>query len=344
MARTRGSRRARRSRRGGRARRRARGSSPPAGPARRSRRRRSRSAAESSTAAGRTRTGGGTRRHRGTAGGGRRRSSCPSGSSCPRPLRAGSSQEETLGRRRIGPSTPPRTLGLAGLPAARGATISLQNHNGVEPENWRLPRTEVGGTVPRAVEAPRALRRAAAPVAALAVLGPAGCGGGARQDAAEPAQTYHVAIVRASFPGRQRLAAPARLVVEVRNTGKATVPNVAVTVESFSARSDRADLADAERPVWVIDRPPGGSTTAYTNTWALGPMFAGETKEFVWRVTPVQAGTHRLRYRIAAGLNGRAKAVLSGNRVPEREQTVRVSSQPAPARVNPETGAVEHGG
>jgi hypothetical protein len=194
------------------------------------------------------------------------------------------------------------------------------------------------------VEAPRALRLTATPLAALAALGAAGCGGGARQDADEPARTYRVAIVRSSFPARQRLAAPARLVVEVRNTGKATVPNVAVTVDSFSGRSERPDLADAERPVWVIDRPPAGSSTAYANTWALGPMFAGETKRFVWRVTPVQTGTHRLRFRIAAGLAGRAKAVLAGNRAPEREVTVRISARPARARVDPETGAVVHGG
>jgi hypothetical protein len=192
------------------------------------------------------------------------------------------------------------------------------------------------------VEALRALRLTAAAVGALVVLGVAACGGGVRQDAAEPSRTYRVAIVRASFPARQRLAAPARLVVEVRNTSKATMPDVAVTVDSFSARSERSDLADAHRPVWVIDRPPDGSTTAYTNTWALGPLPAGETKRFVWRVTPVQTGTHRLRFRVAAGLAGRAKAVLAGNRVPERELTVRISSRPARARVDPETGAVVH--
>ena len=186
-------------------------------------------------------------------------------------------------------------------------------------------------------------RRFAAPVAALAVLLVAGCGG-TRQDAAERPGAYRIAIVRSSFPARQRIARPAFLVIEVRNTGKRTIPDVAVTVDAFSSRSEQSSLADAERPIWIIDRPPSGATTAYTNTWALGPMFPGETKEFVWRVTPVQAGTHRLRYRIAAGLNGRAKAVLAGNRVPERELTARVSSRAAPARVNPETGAVEHGG
>jgi hypothetical protein len=193
------------------------------------------------------------------------------------------------------------------------------------------------------VEALRALRLAAAPAAALAVLAIAGCGGGSRQDVNEPSKTYRVAILRASFPARQRLAAPARLVVEVRNASKATLPNVAVTVDSFNARSERSDLASAQRPVWVVDRPPDGSTTAFTNTWALGPMFAGETKQFVWQVTPVQPGTHRIRVQIAAGLQGKAKAVLAGNRVPERELTVRISSAPARARVDPETGAVVHG-
>jgi hypothetical protein len=194
------------------------------------------------------------------------------------------------------------------------------------------------------VEGSRALRRTAAPVAALAVLGVAACGGGTRQDAAETSGTYRVAILRSSFPARQRLAASAHLVIDVRNTGTKTVPDVAVTVDAFSTRSERTDLADARRPVWVIDRPPAGSTTAYANTWALGPMSAGETKRFVWRVTPVQPGTHRLRFRIAAGLNGRAKAVLAGNRAPEREVTVRISSRPASARVDPETGAVVHAG
>jgi hypothetical protein len=193
------------------------------------------------------------------------------------------------------------------------------------------------------VEARRALRPIAASVAALAVLGAAGCGGGTRQDAAEKSKTYRVTILRASFPARQRLAAPARLVVEVRNSSKETIPDIAVTVDSFSTRSERADLADAQRPVWVVDRPPEGSATAYTNTWALGPMFAGERKQFVWRVTPVQPGTHRLRVLVAAGLQGKAKAVLAGDRAPERRLTVRISARPARARVDPETGAVVHG-
>ena len=193
------------------------------------------------------------------------------------------------------------------------------------------------------MEGPRALRLIAAPAAALVVLGAAACGGGASQGADEPSGPYRVAIVRSSFPVRQRVAAPTRLVIDVRNTGHKTVPDVAVTVDAFSSASERTDLADAQRPVWIVDRPPEGSTTAYTDTWALGPLAAGETKRFVWRLTPVQPGTHRLEYRVAAGLTGQAKAVLAGDRVPEREMTVRISTRPASVRVDPDTGAVVRG-
>src|SRR3712207_6765830 len=106
-------------------------------------------------------------------------------------------------------------------------------------------------------------------VGCLAVA--AGCGGGdARQDADEPSGTWTVEVVEAEFPRSQRLAEPATLRIQVRNTEDRALPNVAVTVEEFSQRSDQAGLADASRPVWIVDDAPRGGTTAYTNTWALG--------------------------------------------------------------------------
>ena len=177
----------------------------------------------------------------------------------------------------------------------------------------------------------------AAGAAALAV---AGCGGGTRQDAAEPSGTFQVDVVRASFPTKQHLAEPERFVIAVRNTGDKTVPNVAVTVSSFAERSEQAGLADPERAVWIIDDSPRGGATAYTNTWALGSLPPGQTRRFVWRVTAVQAGTHTVKWQIAAGLNGKAKATLSGNRAPAGSVTVDVSAKPAQARVDPKTGKV----
>ena len=177
----------------------------------------------------------------------------------------------------------------------------------------------------------------AASAAALAV---AGCGGGERQDAAEPSGTFEVNVVTASFPTKQHLAQPERFVIAVRNSGEKTVPNVAVTVSSFAERSEQAGLADPERAVWIIDDSPRGGQTAYTNTWALGRLAPGQTRRFVWRVTAVQSGTHTVKWQVAAGLNGKAKATLSGNRAPAGSVTVDVSSKPAQARVDPDTGKV----
>jgi hypothetical protein len=177
----------------------------------------------------------------------------------------------------------------------------------------------------------------AASVAAVAV---AGCGAGKRQDADEPSGTFQVDVVNASFPTKQHLAQRERFVIAVRNTGNRTVPNVAVTVSSFAARSEQAGMADPERAVWVIDASPRGGDTAYTNTWALGRLAPGQTRRFVWRVTAVQAGTHTVKWQVAAGLNGEAKATLAGNRAPAGSVTVDVSSKPAQAHVDPKTGRV----
>jgi hypothetical protein len=180
-----------------------------------------------------------------------------------------------------------------------------------------------------------------APIAAgLAALAVAGCGGGERQDATEPSGTFEVDVVRASFPTKQHLAQPERFVIAVRNSGRKTVPNVAVTVSSFAERSEQAGLADAQRAVWIIDDSPRGGVTAYTNTWALGRLAPGQTRRFVWRVTAVQSGTHTVKWQVAAGLNGKAKATLSGNRAPAGSMTVDVSDKPAQARVDPKTGKV----
>jgi hypothetical protein len=177
----------------------------------------------------------------------------------------------------------------------------------------------------------------AASVAAVAV---GGCGGGKRQDADEPSGTFRVDVVNASFPTKQHLAQPARFVIAVRNSGAKTVPNVAVTVSSFAERSEQAGLADPERAVWIIDDSPRGGVTAYTNTWALGRLAPGQTRRFVWRVTAVQAGTHTVKWQVAAGLNGKAKATLSGNRAPAGSVTVDVSDKAGQSHVDPATGKV----
>lgn len=146
----------------------------------------------------------------------------------------------------------------------------------------------------------------------------AGCGGGGpRQDANEPAHTYDVRVVHASFPGKQSLAQRATMRVTVLNAGHQTIPNVAVSLTSddaegggggFTTRSQQAGLADPTKQLWIVDRQPHGGETAYVSTWALGPLPPGRKRSFVWHVTPVVAGAHTIHYRVAAGLNGKARA------------------------------------
>ena len=162
----------------------------------------------------------------------------------------------------------------------------------------------------------RGLRGSATAFCALGALLVSGCGGGAeRQDEDEPKGEWKVGV-EASFPEQQRLAEQVALRLTVRNTDSRPIPNVAVTVDGFSRRSRQPGLADPSRPLWIIDEGPRGGTTAYTSTWALGRVRAGETKEFVWKVTPVKAGDFEVKYRVAAGLDGKARAVFAGSRAP----------------------------
>jgi hypothetical protein len=181
--------------------------------------------------------------------------------------------------------------------------------------------------------------RAAAVAVGLAVTA-AGCGSGERQDADEPAGSYRVDVVHTRFPERQRLAQQTELTISVRNAGPRPVPNLAVTVDAFSRRSQETGLADAARAVWIVDREPEGGTTAYRNTWSLDDVPPGATRTFTWRVTAMAPGRHELTYRVAAGLDGRAKAVTRDGRPPQGKLTVNVSARPARERVDPESGDV----
>ncbi len=154
----------------------------------------------------------------------------------------------------------------------------------------------------------------------------AGCGGAERQDEDEPEGDFPVEVVRASFLEEQKLAKSSRLVITVRNAGNRTIPNIAVTVDGFNVNTTASDVADPERPQFVINgRPrdiggfpeskeaaPLGCETAYVDTWACGPLRAGREQTFRWSVTAVKAGDFEIDWRVAAGLDGKAKAVGTG--------------------------------
>jgi hypothetical protein len=231
----------------------------------------------------------------------------------------------------------------------------------------RAPLEESGSTA----LAVRARKRVGIGLAvALLAAGVASCGGGERQDADEPEGDFPVQIVSAGFPSKQQLAKNTNLTLSVANTGDQAIPDLAITIfttsdastgesttpsgspgggslpeaqGSFSVRSEQEGLAIPFRPVWILEEgfpklagqtASAGAEAAQTNTFSFGSLAPNQTREMVWNVTPVQAGTFTVHYRVAAGLQGKAKAVTADGSVPEGEFVVRISSAPPQTRVN----------
>ncbi len=209
---------------------------------------------------------------------------------------------------------------------------------------------EVRGVLGRGV----ALAACAAAVALLA----SGCGEGQR-DAHEPKRNFAVQVLRARFPHRQAIAHDTTFELVVRNPGPRTIPNVTATVDSFYYTSDYPLLSARLRPIWIVNDGPGpranppveteqvdregGATTAFVNTWSLGPLAPGAQRAFVWQVTPVKAGRHTVDYAIAAGVDGRATASLAGGGKAAGTLVAQVAPAPARTHVNPETGQIATG-
>lgn len=184
------------------------------------------------------------------------------------------------------------------------------------------------------------------------------CGGGsANEGQSTQATGSFPATVRAAFPARQRLAEPTRLIITVHNAGTRTMPNVAVTLLNPKYGSGaqalgtllaqpapgQPILAGRSRPIWIIDQAPGpcgyscqqggpgAGATAYTNTWALGPLAPGHSLTFAWHVTAVQPGAYTVAYRVAAGLSGAATATGAGT---AGRLHIVISAKPRNAYVN----------
>jgi hypothetical protein len=112
---------------------------------------------------------------------------------------------------------------------------------------------------------------------------------------------------------------------------------------SFSVRSEQQGLAIPFRPVWILEEgfpklagqsASAGAEAAQTDTFSFGSLDPNQSRAMVWNVTPVQAGTFTVHYRVAAGLQGKAKAVTADGSVPEGEFVVRISSAAPQTRVN----------
>jgi hypothetical protein len=194
----------------------------------------------------------------------------------------------------------------------------------------------------------RAMRPGLIAAGLLAVLLAAGCGG-QRQDADEPSGEFALDVVSADFPRAQKIAESATFAMRVRNKGDKEIPNLAVTVttdaatrgdsvSAFGQNLEDTTLADRSRPVWIVDSDPTGGQTAYTNTWAFGPIAAGATKVVRWKVTAVRAGRYTVRYRVAPGLNGKARSA-SGSKV-SGSIRVRIDDKPPASRVDEDGNVV----
>ncbi len=190
-------------------------------------------------------------------------------------------------------------------------------------------------------------------IAAIFTL--AACGSQPRQDVNEPSGTFHVAVSTATFPTSQRLAQHSHLKISIINTGRKTIPDVAVTITdpkhgtslaAFGQQLNMPQVASHSRPIWIVDRGPGacqyscreggpgGAVTAYANTWAMGRLKPGATATFIWAVTAISPGIHTIQYVVAAGLNGKAKARLSNGTIPKGTFTVNITRAPQQSYVN----------
>jgi hypothetical protein len=166
-------------------------------------------------------------------------------------------------------------------------------------------------------------------VAVAALL--AACGGES-SDANEQAGTYDVRVTEAAFPTQQHLGETSLLRLGVRNTGRKTLPALAVTVSiagkegqtsslPFGIHDPQPGLAQPDRPVWVLAQTyprlsgssePGGASTSNRKTFSFGPLKPGATTKAVWKLSAVKAGHFTVLYDISAGISGTAKARTSG--------------------------------
>lgn len=168
-----------------------------------------------------------------------------------------------------------------------------------------------------------------------------GCGGGNDpQDKNEPAGEFPMEVVSTSFPKSQGIGQTSSLRITVRNAGDKEIPSAGVTVDGLATKIANTTVANQSRPVWIVNQAPQGAGTALANTWALGKLPAGKQRTFTWQVTATRAGTHTIRYKAAAGLDGKAVAVAPSGGKLDGSITVRVSRKPRDLVVDQETGDV----
>jgi hypothetical protein len=205
------------------------------------------------------------------------------------------------------------------------------------------------------------LRATATGVAALAVAASLAACGGSSSDANQPAGTYRVKVTEASFPTEQRLGQTVLMQLGIRNSGKKTIPALAVTFSiagkegqgsslPFGVRDPTPGVAQPDRPVWVLahtyprlagSSEPGGGETSNRKTFDFGPLKPGRTTTAVWKLSAVKAGHFTLLYSVDAGLSGTAKAETAGGVRPGGSFVTEISAVPPDSEVTDSGEVIE---
>jgi hypothetical protein len=186
------------------------------------------------------------------------------------------------------------------------------------------------------------------------------------QDKNEPAGTFPVRLLSATFPSKQNLTKRSDMTIVVQNAGTKRVPEINVTVKcpgpglggSFETIVSESDVADPQRPQFIVDRIPTRKTrqlppldpaplersSQLVDTYPLGPLDPGRKATFIWKVTAVRAGPFRLCWRVNAGLYGKARAVTASGGPPISGQFRGSVSNKAPrATVTPSGQVIDQG-
>jgi hypothetical protein len=205
----------------------------------------------------------------------------------------------------------------------------------------------------------------AAGLASLAVAASlAACGGSSSSGDEETAGTYEMKVTKATFPTDQDLGQTSLMNIAVENTGEKTVPVSLVTISiageegqtsalPFGIRNPQPDLAQSDRPVWVLAEgypkaagtttKRGGATTSSRKTFDFGALKPGKSVEGIWKLSAVKAGHYTVLYSVDAGLGGEAKAETASGVRPGGSFKVLVTAETPDTEVTDSGEVVEIG-
>lgn len=201
-------------------------------------------------------------------------------------------------------------------------------------------------------------------LASLALAASAAACGESSSGSDEPEGTYEMKVAKAIFPTEQDLGQTSLMRIAVTNTGDKKAPATAMTVSiagkegesstlPFGIRDPQPDLAQPDRPVWVLAEgypksagattKRGGATSSARKTFDFGPLMPGKTVEGIWKLSAVKAGRFTVLYSVDAGLAGKAKAETASGVEPGGSFKVTITKETPETEVTDSGEVVEIG-